>query len=196
MCGSDDRFCSSAQRCYAIIEPSACDAFRACEETVLRCTCSVEGCTVYNSWVRSHVCCPDNRAAEDTLIPKVWIFGVDNMKFYDPRLFAAASPRAAAALGDHTYIQSRAASWDSSGSKEISQSGLRFCESSGFRGDGWVRIFQSTEDGGNASIVCPSGLGGAADFSMFQLEVQGMIHINGTDQSPCAPCCRVSFVRW
>ena len=25
----------------AILEPSACDAFRACEETVLRCMCSV-----------------------------------------------------------------------------------------------------------------------------------------------------------
>ena len=30
----------------AILEPSACDAFRACEETVLRCMCSVYGCTV------------------------------------------------------------------------------------------------------------------------------------------------------
>ena len=30
-----------------IIEPSACDAFRACEETVLRCMCSVCGCPVY-----------------------------------------------------------------------------------------------------------------------------------------------------
>ena len=40
---------SGAQRCYAIIGPSACDAFRACEETVLRCTCSVYGCTVHLS---------------------------------------------------------------------------------------------------------------------------------------------------
>ena len=31
----DDRFFSGAQRCYAILEPSACDAFRACEQTVL-----------------------------------------------------------------------------------------------------------------------------------------------------------------
>ena len=29
-----------------ILEPSACDAFRACEETVLRNMCSVHGCTV------------------------------------------------------------------------------------------------------------------------------------------------------
>ena len=43
----DDKLFSDAQRCYAIIEPSACDAFRACEETVLRCMCSVYGCTVY-----------------------------------------------------------------------------------------------------------------------------------------------------
>ena len=47
MCGPDDRFFSGAQRCYAILEPSACDAFRACEETVLRWMCSVYGCTVY-----------------------------------------------------------------------------------------------------------------------------------------------------
>ena len=31
----------------AILEPRACDAFRACEETVLRCMCSVYVCTVY-----------------------------------------------------------------------------------------------------------------------------------------------------
>ena len=30
----------------AILEPSACDAFRACEETALRCMCSVYGCIV------------------------------------------------------------------------------------------------------------------------------------------------------
>ena len=30
----------------AILEPSACDAFRACEQAVLRCICSVCGCTV------------------------------------------------------------------------------------------------------------------------------------------------------
>ena len=33
----------------AILEPSACDAFRACEETVLRCMCSVYGCTVHTA---------------------------------------------------------------------------------------------------------------------------------------------------
>ena len=43
----DDRFFSGAQRCYSILEPSACDAFRACEQAVLRCMCSVCGCTVY-----------------------------------------------------------------------------------------------------------------------------------------------------
>ena len=47
MCGPDDRFFSGAQRCNAIIEPSACGAFRACEETVLRSMCSVYGCTVH-----------------------------------------------------------------------------------------------------------------------------------------------------
>ena len=47
MCGPDDRFFSGAQRSYAILEPSACDAFRACEQTVLRCMGSVYGCTVY-----------------------------------------------------------------------------------------------------------------------------------------------------
>ena len=31
----NDRFFSGAQRCDAIPEPSACDAFRACEQTVL-----------------------------------------------------------------------------------------------------------------------------------------------------------------
>ena len=31
----------------AILEPSACDAFRACEESVLRCMCVVSGCPVY-----------------------------------------------------------------------------------------------------------------------------------------------------
>ena len=31
----------------AILEPSACDAFRACEQAALRCMCSVCGCTVY-----------------------------------------------------------------------------------------------------------------------------------------------------
>ena len=34
-CAPDDRFFSDAQRCYAILEPSACDAFRACEQTIL-----------------------------------------------------------------------------------------------------------------------------------------------------------------
>ena len=46
MCGPDDRLFSGAQRCYAILEPSACDAIRACEETVLRCMSSVCGCIV------------------------------------------------------------------------------------------------------------------------------------------------------
>ena len=32
------------------LEPSACDAFRACEETVLRFMCSVYGCIVYKSF--------------------------------------------------------------------------------------------------------------------------------------------------
>ena len=50
MCGPDDRFFSGAQRCCAILEPNACDAFRACEQTVLRCMCSVYGCTVYILW--------------------------------------------------------------------------------------------------------------------------------------------------
>ena len=49
MCGPDDRFFSGAQRCYAILEPSACDPFRACEQTVLRSMCSVYGCAVYTS---------------------------------------------------------------------------------------------------------------------------------------------------
>ena len=48
MCGPDDRFFSGAQRCYAILEPSACDAFRACEQTVLH-RCVVSGCPVYTS---------------------------------------------------------------------------------------------------------------------------------------------------
>ena len=47
MCGPDDRFFSGAQRCYAILKPCACDAFRDCEQTVLRCMCSVYGCTVH-----------------------------------------------------------------------------------------------------------------------------------------------------
>ena len=42
MCRPDERFFSSAQSCYAILEPSACDAFRACEQTVLhRCVLCV-----------------------------------------------------------------------------------------------------------------------------------------------------------
>ena len=48
MCGPDDRFCSGAQRCYAILEPSTCDAFRACEETVLRCAVSMG---VLSNWL-------------------------------------------------------------------------------------------------------------------------------------------------
>ena len=31
----------------AILEPSACDAFRACEDTALRCMCRVCGCPVH-----------------------------------------------------------------------------------------------------------------------------------------------------
>ena len=43
----------------AIIEPSACEAVRACEETALRCMCSVDVCTVYKmtsslTGVRNH----------------------------------------------------------------------------------------------------------------------------------------------
>ena len=41
MCGPDDRFFSSAPTCYAILAPNACDAFRACEEIVLRCIMGV-----------------------------------------------------------------------------------------------------------------------------------------------------------
>ena len=33
----------------AILEPRACDALRACADTVLRCMCSVYGCTVCSS---------------------------------------------------------------------------------------------------------------------------------------------------
>ena len=51
----------------------------------------------------------------------------------------------------HTHVQSRTASWDSRGCEKISWSGLCFCESSGFRGDGV-----------DACIVSPGGFGGAA----------------------------------
>ena len=78
----------------------------------------------------------------------------------------------------HTHIQSRAASWDSSGGEKISRSGLRFCGSYRFLGDARVRKFKSTEDGVNASMVSSSGFGGAASLSMVQLWLQ-----EGTTQS-------------
>ena len=73
--------------------------------------------------------------------------------------------------GCHTHNQSRAALWDSSGGGKISRSGLCFCESSGFRGDSWVRESQSSKDGVNASIVPSSGFGGAAGFSVLKWRI-------------------------
>ena len=46
MCGPDDRFFAGAQRCSAILEPSACDAFRAWKR--LYCAvCAVFMCVLF-----------------------------------------------------------------------------------------------------------------------------------------------------
>ena len=45
----------------AILEPSACDAFRACEHAALRCVCSVCGCTVNTHTVDFLEFFPGNR---------------------------------------------------------------------------------------------------------------------------------------
>ena len=71
-----------------------------------------------------------------------------------------------------THSQSRASSWDSSGGEKISRSGLCFCESSGFRGDSWVRESQSAKHGMNANMVPSSGFGGAAGFAVLKWSVK------------------------
>ena len=85
----------------------------------------------------------------------------------------AASPRAAAVLGEATH-KSRAAllSWDSSGGENISRPGLRCCQPSGFRGDTPICECQTTHHSENACVVSPRGFGGAAGFIVFQLWVQ------------------------
>ena len=72
----------------------------------------------------------------------------------------------------HTHIQSRTASWDSSGCEKISWSGLCFGESSGFCVDTWVCKFQTTQDGVNACVVPSGGFSSAAGFSVLELVVQ------------------------
>ena len=65
----------------------------------------------------------------------------------------------------HTHIQSRASSRDSSGSEEMSLSGVCVRESSGFGGDTWVCESWPSHDGVNASS-------GAAGFTKLELKVQ------------------------
>ena len=93
--------------------------------------------------------------------------------------------RAAAALEDATHTMSRATSRDSSGSEDISQSGLCFWESSGFCGASWVREFQTSEHGVNARMVASSGFGSAAVFSVLELGGPRKFHIVDIRPRPC-----------
>ena len=121
-------------------------------------SCSSDG------WVKLSVCGPDEGSMEDALSQKFQNF----MSFAMQLTFKSSL----CCISCHTHIQSRTASWDSSGSEEISRPGLRCCEPSGFRGDAWVCEFQSTQNCMNASAVPSSGYGGAARLSVFMLWVQ------------------------
>ena len=67
--------------------------------------------------------------------------------------------------GGHTHIQGRTASGDSSSGENISPPGLRCCETTGLRGDAWVREFQTAHHSENARVVSSRGFSGAARFS-------------------------------
>ena len=74
--------------------------------------------------------------------------------------------------------------------------GLRFCESSGFRGDAQVRKFQSSEDGVDARVVSLRSFDGAEDFSVFEWEGPRRIHTTETGQSQSTFWCQVFSARW
>ena len=108
---------------------------------------------------------PDKRAIVDALLPQFHNF-ISVVREFAIKCRVSAS--CCCNGGGHTHIQGRTASGDSSGGETISQPGWCFCESLGFRGDSWVREFQSSEDGVTARMVASSGFGSAAGFRMFQ----------------------------
>ena len=65
------------------------------------------------------------------------------------------------------------ASRDSSGfQKRKNWPGLRFCESSGFRGNPRISMLQSSHKGVNTSVVSSGGFSGAAGLTILELRVQ------------------------
>ena len=69
----------------------------------------------------------------------------------------------------HAHVQGGPNSWDSSGSENISQPGLRCCEPSGFRCDAWVCEFQSAHHSMKACVVSSRSFGGAAVRTRVQV---------------------------
>ena len=125
------------------------------------------------------------------LIAQVWT----NLR---SKAACAASPRAAAALGErrHTHIQSRAASWDSSGGENVSRPGLRSCEPSGFRSNAWVCEFLTADHGVNACAESSRGFGSACKFLRIPAAGPGRSHTNGTRQILSTLCCQLLSARW
>ena len=62
-------------------------------------------------WVRSPVCCPDKRADEDALIPKIKNLMSFHVKVYDRKLLALRLRGPLLNWENHTHTQSRAAPW-------------------------------------------------------------------------------------
>ena len=94
--------------------------------------------------VRWPICCPNEGTVKDALTTEIRYLLPVVSSFTIKGCWRGVSAGCCCVVRGHTHIQGRAASWDSSGSSEISRPGLRFCESSGFRGDAQVRKFQST----------------------------------------------------
>ena len=128
--------------------------------------------------------CQNQRAIDDALSPKVFKILVCSVKIRSKDA-CAASLRATAALEDAAH--SRAASWDSKGSKEISRPGLSFCESSGFCGSSWIRKFQSSQDGVNASVSLSRDLSTAAGFTMLEMKVQELSTLTALTEACVGP---------
>ena len=100
-------------------------------------------CTLLGSgdcWVWPKICCPNQGTIHDALSPLVWEFSSVVLGFATKSSLRCVSPGCCCIGGCHTHVQRRAASLNSNGGEKISGSGLCFCESSGFRGNPWIRV--------------------------------------------------------
>ena len=117
--------------------------------------------------VWSPISCPNEGAIVNALVTQFRDF-VSAVRQFAIKWRLRASSGCCCIGGGNTHIQGGATSWDSSGGENISWPGLRCCEPPGFRGDAWVRQFQSAP---RRERMC-SVLVRCCKFSTFQLCVQ------------------------